>query len=161
MPVAGGGFDQCYNAQAVVATDSLLVVASNVVQAPNDKQQLEPMLDKLKGLPEDLGQPDTLLADSGYFSEDNVATCEAAGIEPMIATGRQPHHPSLDERFADAPPAPARQSWPTACGRPKAKGSTACASRPRNQSSASSSPCWDSVNSCCAAWTTSRASGAW
>ena len=106
MPVAGGGFDQCYNAQAVVATDSLLVVASNVVQAPNDKQQLEPMLDKLKGLPEDLGQPDTLLADNGYFSEDNVATCEAAGIEPMIATGRQPHHPSLDERFADAPPAP-------------------------------------------------------
>ena len=27
MPVAGGGFEQCYNAQAVVAVDSLLVVA--------------------------------------------------------------------------------------------------------------------------------------
>src|SRR5208337_1765560 len=27
MPVAGGGFEQCYNAQAVVAADSLLVVA--------------------------------------------------------------------------------------------------------------------------------------
>lgn len=106
MPVAGGGFEQCYNAQAVVATDSLLVVATNVIQAPNDKQQLEPMLDELKGLPEELGRPDTLLADNGYFSEDNVATCEAAGIEPMIATGRQSHHPSLDERFADAPPAP-------------------------------------------------------
>ena len=44
MPVAGGGFDQCYNAQAVVAADSLLVVAAQVVQAPNDKQQIEPML---------------------------------------------------------------------------------------------------------------------
>ena len=39
MPVAGGGFDQCYNAQAVVAADSLLVVATDVVQAANDKQQ--------------------------------------------------------------------------------------------------------------------------
>jgi hypothetical protein len=35
MPVAGGGFEQCYNAQAVVATDSLLVIAPDVVQAPN------------------------------------------------------------------------------------------------------------------------------
>ena len=50
MPVAGGGFDQCYNAQAVVAAGSLLVVASAVSQAPNDKQQLEPMLDKIKAL---------------------------------------------------------------------------------------------------------------
>src|SRR6202046_5476280 len=28
MPVAGGGFEQCYNAQAAVATGSLLVVAT-------------------------------------------------------------------------------------------------------------------------------------
>ncbi len=34
MPVAGGGFDQCYNAQAAaVAAGSLLVVATDVVQA--------------------------------------------------------------------------------------------------------------------------------
>ena len=38
MPVAGGGFEQCYNAQAVVAADSLLVVATDVTQAANDKQ---------------------------------------------------------------------------------------------------------------------------
>jgi hypothetical protein len=41
MPVAGGGFEQCYNAQAVVAAGSLLVVAAGVVQAANDKQQVE------------------------------------------------------------------------------------------------------------------------
>ena len=35
MPVAGGGFEQCYNAQAVVAADSLLVVAIDLVQAAN------------------------------------------------------------------------------------------------------------------------------
>src|SRR5206468_3213238 len=68
MPVAGGGFDQCYNAQAVVAAGSLLVVASAVSQAANDKQQLEPMLDKLESLPEELGKPECLLADNGYFS---------------------------------------------------------------------------------------------
>jgi transposase len=106
MPVAGGGFEQCYNAQAVVATQSLLVVAAQVVQAPNDKQQIEPMLTKIGTLPENLGKPDTLLADSGYFSEANVALCVAAQIVPMIAPGRQSHHPSLSERFAKAPPAP-------------------------------------------------------
>ena len=106
MPVAGGGFDQCYNAQAVVAAESLLVVAAQVVQAPNDKQQIEPMLNKLGALPEDLGKPETLLADNGYFSDANVMLCAAARIEPLIAAGRQPHHPSLRERFAEAPPAP-------------------------------------------------------
>jgi transposase len=106
MPVAGGGFEQCYNAQAVVAAGSLLVVAADVVQAPNDKRQLSPMLDKLAALPEDLGKPETLLADTGYFSAANVTACGAAGIAPLIAPGRQSHHPSLSERFAAAPPAP-------------------------------------------------------
>jgi hypothetical protein len=36
MPVAGGGFEQCYNAQAVVAEGSLLVVAVDVVQAVHE-----------------------------------------------------------------------------------------------------------------------------
>src|SRR5581483_8944706 len=87
MPVAGGGFEQCYNAQAAVAADSLLVVAADVVQAPNDKQQLEPMLRKVAALPAALGAAETLLADNGYFSAANVAACAAAGIEPLIALG--------------------------------------------------------------------------
>jgi transposase len=106
MPVAGGGFEQCYNAQAAVAAGSLLVVASDVVQAANDKQQLEPMVSKLAALPKTLGEPATLLADNGYFSAANVTAAAAAGIEPLIALGRQSHHPSLSERFAAAPPAP-------------------------------------------------------
>ncbi len=106
MPVAGGGFDQCYNAQAAVAAGSLLVVANAVSQAPNDKQQLEPMLDKIGALPEELGKPERLLADTGYFSATNVAACEKTGIEPLIAMGRQPHHPPLAERFEAAPEAP-------------------------------------------------------
>ena len=104
MPVAGGGFEQCYNAQAVVAEGSLLVVATDVTQAPNDKQQLEPMLNKINELPEAMGKVETLLADNGYFSEANVKACEAGKVEPLIATGREGHHPSLKERFAEPPP---------------------------------------------------------
>jgi transposase len=106
MPVAGGGFEQCYNAQAAVAAGSLLVVAIDVVQAPNDKQQVEPMLGKIAALPEELGMAENLLADAGYFSADNVEACEKAGIEPVIAMGHQPHHPPLAERFEKAPAAP-------------------------------------------------------
>ncbi len=111
MPVAGGGFGQCYNAPAAVAAGSLLVVAAEVVQAPNDKQQLEPMLGKIADLPDELGKVGALLADHGYFSEANVNACAAAGIEPVIAMGREAHHPSLEERFA-GPPAPPQDPTP-------------------------------------------------
>jgi transposase len=106
MPISGGGFEQCYNAQAVVAEGSLLVVATNVVQAPNDKQQIEPMLAKINALPENLGKADVMLGDNGYFSAANVTACLAAGLEPLLAMGRDSHHQSLSERFADTPPAP-------------------------------------------------------
>jgi hypothetical protein len=106
MPVPGGGFDQSYNAQAAVAAGSLLVVAIGVVQAPNDKQQVEPMLEKLGALPEELGKVETLLTDNGYFSAANVEACDKAGIEPLMAMGRQPHHPPLAERFEPAPAPP-------------------------------------------------------
>ena len=143
MPVAGGGFEQCYNAQAVVAAGSLLVIAADVVQAPNDKQQIEPMLEKIAALPERLGQAETLLADNGYFSEANVTPCAAADIEPLIAIGREPHHPSWRERFAAraagaGKPDAGRGDGAIGCAPRKARSSTPCASRPRNRCSASS-----------------------
>ncbi|MDF9391900.1 MULTISPECIES: IS1182 family transposase [Methylococcus] len=106
MPVSGGGFEQCYNAQAVVAADSLLVVAQDVVQDSNDKRQVAPMLKKLGALPEGLGKPESLLADNGYFSEANVNGCAAAGIAPLISLGREQHHPGWKKRFEEAGPAP-------------------------------------------------------
>jgi hypothetical protein len=39
------------------------------------------MVRRLEALPEALGAPQTLLADSGYFSAANVEACTAAGIE--------------------------------------------------------------------------------
>jgi transposase len=106
MPVAGGGFDQCYNAQAALATGSLLVVANDLTQAANDKQQLSPMIDKLKKLPQELGRVRRALADSGYLSEANVEYCAAAKIEPLIAMRRERHNASWKERFAEDPNAP-------------------------------------------------------
>lgn len=82
------------------------MVANDVVQATNDKQQLQPLLGKLGALPAELGRAEALLADTGYFSEANVQACVAAEVDPLIAMGRQPHYPSLAERFAPAPPPP-------------------------------------------------------
>ena len=84
----------------------MLVVATDVVRAPDDKQQIEPTLEKLGALPSELGPTEHLLADTGYFSGANVEACEKAGVEPVIAMGRQPHHPPLAERFETPPPAP-------------------------------------------------------
>lgn len=111
MPVPGGGFEQAYNAQAGVDTDSLLVVAPAVTQACNDKEQIEPMLSRLEALPESLGKADILLADTGYFSAANVKACEKAGLDPLIAVKREDHHSSPLERFSE--PAPlAEQATP-------------------------------------------------
>ncbi len=60
----------------------------------------------IRTLPETLGKADVLLADNGYVSKANVEACAAVGIDPLIAMGRELHHPSLAERFADAPPPP-------------------------------------------------------
>ncbi len=111
MPVAGGGFEQCYNAQAIVDTATLLVLVAQVTQAPNDKQQLAPMIEKLQALPDGLNQPAQALADAGYFSAANVDACDAAGIEPLIAIKRDQHHPHWAERFSE-PPALAPDATP-------------------------------------------------
>lgn len=104
MPAAGGGFEQSYNAQAAVDTDTMLVVATGLSQAANDKQQITPMVETLGALPEALGEVGELLTDAGYFSEANVATCVEAGIDPLIAVGRESHHLPWQERFSEPPP---------------------------------------------------------
>lgn len=104
MKVNGGGFEQGYNAQAVVDTESMLVMVPHVTQATNDKEQVAPMVEKLQALPEEVNRPEVFLADTGYFSEKNVETCNAAGIEPLIAVGRDEHHPHWRDRFEEPDP---------------------------------------------------------
>jgi transposase len=107
MKVAGGGFEQCYNAQAVVDAESMMVVVPHVTDAVNDKEQVTPMIEKVQALPEGLNQPKTVVIDNGYFSEKNVETCAAANITPLIAVGREGHHPDWRERFSEPDPLPA------------------------------------------------------
>ena len=103
MKVSAGGFEQCYNGQAVVDSESLLILAPHLTQAGNDKEQIVPLLDALQALPEGLN-PERLLADTGYFSAKNVDACHAAQIEPLIAVGRDGHHPAWRERFEEPAP---------------------------------------------------------
>lgn len=103
MRVPGGAFEQCYNAQAAVDVDTLLIVAQGLTQARNDIQQVAPMLVELKALPTSLGKVQVLLGDCGYNSDSNIAACEAAEIEPYLAVARQDHHPGWRSRFAQPP----------------------------------------------------------
>lgn len=100
MKIPSGHYEQCYNAQALVATESFLIVANAVTQAADDKEQVVPMIEKIQALPKKLGRVRRLLADGGYLSEVNVKRCEAAKIEPLIASGRQTHYLSWKQRFA-------------------------------------------------------------
>ena len=106
MPVSGGSFEQSYNAQAGVDTQTMLVVAAHVTQASNDKRQIVPTLDKVAALPQALGPVQTLLADTGYFSAANVRACEAHDIVPLLSLRREAHHMPVLERFAADVPTP-------------------------------------------------------
>ena len=99
MPVSGGGFEQCYNAQAAVDAESKLIVISNVTQHPNDKEELSPALELFGKLPEGLPCPVKLLADAGCYSEENLAACEEAKIEAYIPSKREAHYWDVSERF--------------------------------------------------------------
>ena len=81
-PVSGGGFEQAYNVQAGVDMDTMLIVTTHVTQAPNDKKELEPALTNLKNLPQGLGTVTELIADNGYFSEENVTLCQKNRVTP-------------------------------------------------------------------------------
>lgn len=106
MPSSGKGFVQAYNAQAAVDVDTMIIVESHISQAPNDKQEIIPALASLNELPEKLGKIDTMLADAGYYSDDNVASCEQSGIESFIPPNREKHNQPLTERFIDPAPLP-------------------------------------------------------
>jgi hypothetical protein len=102
MKTADGSFHQCYSGQAIVdGTAQVIVVAELSDQAP-DARQLQPALgqldENLDAIGAELAVGAVLTADAGYFSEENVTTCEQHGVDPYIATGRFKH---------SEPPAPA------------------------------------------------------
>jgi len=101
------GFNQHYNGQLAVDQASRLVVATSLSNQANDQGTLAATLAAVQALPAELGQVQSAALDAGYFSAANIALLEAAGIEPYIGTGRDPHHPSWQARFAAQPDPPA------------------------------------------------------
>ena len=77
-----------------------------MTQNANDKREVEPTLKALEQLAQPLGQAEALLADNGYYSEDNVNACqgEKLKITPYIAAGPERHHLPLEQRWVDLPP---------------------------------------------------------
>ncbi len=104
------GFDQHYNVQVAVEQDSFLIVSNTLSNHPNDYAEMEPTLD---AVPPELGTPEAAAMDNGYFSEGNIMACEERDIEPYIATGREPHHRSWKDYFAELPAPPPEDASPT------------------------------------------------
>lgn len=103
------GFVQGLNAQAVT-TEQQIIVAEDVTQEENDKQQLHPMLEQTEanrqavGIEEEIG---VALADAGYCSEDNFTKKPAGDVELLVATQKD-----YKQRKAMAEPPPPAEPIP-------------------------------------------------
>lgn len=95
MKASDGAFHQCYNGQAVVDEERQVIVAADVSNQAPDAPHLEGALEQLAENLEEIGieppEDAALTADAGYFSERNVESSEAHGLDPYIATGRHKH----------------------------------------------------------------------
>ena len=95
-----GAFMQAYNAQIAVDSAAQIIVAAELTQESNDKQQLAPMLERVE---QNLGaKPEAVSADAGYCSEAQLTDKRVEGIELDVATGKQKH--GLPEPGAVVPP---------------------------------------------------------
>jgi len=89
-----GSFVQAYNAQAAVDSTAQIIVAAEITQQTNDKQQLVPMLQQV--IDNVNGKPQVASADTGYWSAANVTEESLQGIDLYVATDRQQHGESKD-----------------------------------------------------------------
>jgi transposase len=92
MKASNSGWDQCGNAQAAVDSENQIIVACDVTDQSNDKQQFEAMLEQAQ---DNIGQDKKIKAasaDSGYYSESNIEYAEDRQIDAYIATGRVKHN---------------------------------------------------------------------
>ena len=88
------GFQQCYNAQAVVDENSRLIVGQTLSNHANDKKEL---LVTLYSIPKQITTATRFAADNGYYSDKNVKGAESRKMEAFIATGKESHQSWLKE----------------------------------------------------------------
>jgi transposase len=84
------GFVQAYNAQAAVEPALQLIVGQAMTQQANDKQQLIPMIERVREQPGQKVQQ--VLADSGYCSEENLRKAAKKKVDLYVAMGKQKHN---------------------------------------------------------------------
>ncbi|MFN8627549.1 MAG: transposase [Candidatus Binatia bacterium] len=113
------GFEQAYNAQAAVDSTAQIIVAAAVTQAANDKQQLQPLLEKVK---ENWGRrPEKASADAGYFNSEHLTDEALRRVDLDVPPDRQTHG-AAPQTLAAPPAADAsvvdqmRQKLKTAAG---------------------------------------------
>jgi len=103
----GSHFEQAYNAQAAVDTDSRLIVGQRVTNAPNDKQQLRPTMATIPAAV--AATVREVLADSGFVSQAEISELERDGtLTVYAAVEKTSHHRRVCdlERHEDPPPLP-------------------------------------------------------
>jgi transposase len=86
---AKGSVVQGYNCQAAVDATAQIIVAADVTDEANDKQQAQPLLTQVLVMTEQV--PRTVSMDAGYFSEANVTALTALGCELLMPPDRQTH----------------------------------------------------------------------
>ena len=90
MKTADGSFHYCYNAQTAADEAHQVIVATRLSNRSADCPEFASIVDEITI---NCGQqPDQVLADAGYFSDDNVTAADTRGIDALIATGRLKHH---------------------------------------------------------------------
>jgi len=89
MKMSDGAFDQAYNCQAAVDSKAQIIVARQATDAPNDKQQVEPMVEQIKENTQ--AKPKRLSADSGFYSEDSVRYLRGKQIDDYVCPDRLKH----------------------------------------------------------------------
>lgn len=100
---AKGSVVQGYNCQAAVDATAQIIVAADVTDEANDKQQAQPMLTQILVNTEQV--PRTVSMDAGYFSEANVMVLTALGCRPLIPPDRQLHSQTVPMASRGRPPA--------------------------------------------------------
>lgn len=103
------GFDQHYNVQVAVEQENLFIVGNSLSNHPVDTYEAIPTVD---AIPPELGQVKAVALDKIYFAPRNIQDFAARQIDPFIATGREPHHRSWQERFAQTPEPPPADASP-------------------------------------------------
>ncbi len=95
MKTADGAFHQCFNGQAIVDSKAQVIVVAELSDQAPDARQLEPALDQLAenvaAIDAVLPTAAALIADAGYFSQDNVRITAEHRLDAHIATGRHKH----------------------------------------------------------------------